>query len=691
LALQAPWRIGIDVGGTFTDLVIADSAGSIHVRKVASTPDDPRRGVIRGLDAAARELALSTGELLGACSHLVHGSTVATNIVVERKGARIGMLVTDGFRDSLEIRRGIRRNAWDHRTAFPPVLVPRYLRRPIRGRLDRHGLEIEPLSLEDVREAAKLFREEGIEAVAICLFNSFLSDQHEIAAASVIRSELPNVPVTLSSEIAPVMGEYERASTAALNAYVAPRVSSYVRQLERSLRELGFRRPLLMVQNNGGTITAERVVERPVSLLLSGPAAGIGALALIGENFSPANLISMEIGGTSCDVSVLDRGRAELTSEFELGGYHVALSSVGIHSIGAGGGTIAGADRAGMIFVGPRGAGADPGPASYGRGGREPTATDAQLVLGRLRPGPLGAGECSLDIVLARQAIEQRLATPLGVSIEAAAAGIVRLLEQQLFHAVQRMSAERGHDPRGFVLVAAGGAGPMHGYSIGRKLGARLVYVPRLAGAFCALGMLNAPIRHEYGRAWLGALGSDTGGVLAAPVGELIAQAQGQLTDDGFAADDSHTSLELELRYPGQISALPVPAGLGERFDWTRVRHEFWNLHERVYGHRQETTVEVAGMRVVGVGRFPPLRLAARAATSEIIIADEVRDVFFEETGEFVRTNIYAGAHLGCGARVRGPAVIEESTTTVVVGPSGTLEVDKLGNFVIRIEDDSCA
>jgi N-methylhydantoinase A len=295
-----------------------------------------------------------------------------------------------------------------------------------------------------------------------------------------------------------------------------------------------------------------------------------------------------------------------------------------------------------------------------------------------------------LDIRLARHAIDQRLATPLGISIEAAAAGIVRLLEQQLFHAVQRMSAERGHDPRAFTLVAAGGAGPMHGCSIGRKLGAKLVYVPRLAGAFCALGMLNAPIRHEYGRAWIGVLGSDTGGALAGPVCELIATAQNQLASDGFDADSSQTLLELELRYPGQIGALHVPAGLGDSFDWAQLRRVFWDLHERVYGHRQETTVEVAGMRVTGIGGFAPLRLAAKVVTSEIVVADDVREVFFEEAGGFVRTSVYAGARLGYGARVPGPALVEESTTTVVVGPSDVLEVDKLGNFVIRIEAGTC-
>ncbi|MFI4988656.1 MAG: hydantoinase/oxoprolinase family protein, partial [Alphaproteobacteria bacterium] len=683
--LYAPWRIGVDIGGTFTDLVVAGGRGSVYVRKLPSTPADPSEGVLQALQAAAAELGMSVNALLGGCSHFVHGSTIATNIILEHKGARVGMLVSEGFRDSLEIRRGIRRNAWDHRTPFQPVLVPRYLRCPVRGRLDRHGAEVVALSLADVEEAARLFREEGVEAVAICLFNSFLDERHEVAAAAVCRRLLPEAAISLSSRVAPIIGEYERSSTAVLNCYVAPRVVSYVSRLESTLRERGLGRPLLMVQNNGGTITAEKVMERPVSLLLSGPAAGVGALAFIGALAGTADLVAMEIGGTSCDVTLLVDGEPELASEFDIGGYHAALSSVGIHSIGAGGGTIAGTDRAGMIFVGPRGAGADPGPASYGRGGVEPTATDAQLILGRLRPGPLGFGECALDLARAREAIAERLARPLGLSVEAAAAGVICLLEQQLFQAVQRVTGERGHDPRRFMLVAAGGAGPMHGHSIARKLGSPAVYIPRLAGAFCALGMLNAPVRHEYARVYLALLGESTAAAISGRLIELVDEARGQLARDGFAADETEILFELELRYPGQVGTLRVPAGLGAAFDWAAVGEHFTHLHERYYGHRQDAPVEIAALRVSGIGRLPPLEMAAGGARGSAAEPNEVREVYFEEAGGFVPTSVYIGAALAPGAQLQGPAIIEELTTTVVVGPGAALEVDRSGNFIIRI------
>lgn len=524
-ALRAPWRIGVDVGGTFTDLVLVDAAGSLHVVKVPSTPRDLSVGVIAAVKAAAAQAALPSSDLLQGCSHFVHASTIATNIVVERRGKPVGMLATKGFRDSLAIRRGIRHNAWAHRIPFPPVLSPRNLRFPVRGRLDRHGQEVEPLCVSDVRRAIQVFREEQVGSVAICLYNSFLNDAHEAMAGEILASEFPEAWVTLSSRISPVMGEYERASTAVLNAYIAPTIVAYTKRLSAELGRMGLKAPVLVVQNNGGSLTVDRVEQRPIALLLSGPAAGAGALALYSEALTRPELLLMEIGGTSCDVMLVSKERAEVASEFELGGYHVAMPSIEIHSIGAGGGTLAGVERSGMLFAGPQGAGADPGPAAYGLGGDEPTVTDAQLVLGRLRPGRLTSGRC-LYLERAKRAIDTRIARPLGMSTDAAAAGIIRLVEQELFHAVQKISAERGHDPRRFVLVAAGGAGPMHGASIGRKLNCAAVYVSRFAGTFCALGMLNAPIKHEFGRAFIAELAQRSAwAALVAILSDLESQA----------------------------------------------------------------------------------------------------------------------------------------------------------------------
>jgi N-methylhydantoinase A len=683
LTLHPPWRIGVDVGGTFTDIVVVDCNGTLHVAKVPSTPSQPSAGVMAAIEAAARRAGVSINELLAQCTHFVHGSTVATNIILERRGDPIGMLVTRGFRDSLQIRRGIRANAWDHRTPFPPALVPRHLRLPVSGRIDRTGVEIEPLSEADICTAIETLKAEGIRSVAVCFFNSFINDIHERAAADILQEEYPGVSISLSSRVAPIIGEYERGSTTAVNAYVAPRVIAYVQELAADLREHGLKSPLHLVQNNGGALTLAALKQRPAALLLSGPAAGIGALQLYGKNLPGPGLLSMEIGGTSCDVTLVREGEAETGAEFELSGLHVALPSVDIHSIGAGGGTIAYVDRGGMLFVGPRGAGADPGPVCYGRGGEEPTVTDAQLVLGRLSPNVFG-DQGALRVDRARDAISTRIAKPLGVSTTDAAAGILKLLDQQLFHAVQKLSAERGHDPRRFTLVAAGGAGPMHGAWVGRNLHSPAVYVPRLAGAFCALGMLNVPARHEFARAMIAPLNETVQNALPPIFCALEAQATAVLNGEGFPAGKRELMHELVLRHPGQLGALGIPIENGSKFDLNRVKETFLTLHQQVYGHHDASgQIEITAARVIGRGLLPTLQLAKKCERNEPAPIASRRDVYFEEPGAFVPTDIYPGRDLLPGMKIVGPAVIEEATTSIVVGSQDICVVDAFDNFMI--------
>ena len=398
-ALKAPWRIGIDVGGTFTDLVLTDSGAVSHVVKVPSIPADPSQGVLSALERLARNLDCTVKDVLRDCVLFVHGSTIATNRMLEGKGAKVGLLTTEGFRDALEIRRGLREDQWHHRQPFAPVLVPRYLRRGVGGRIASDGSEYAPLVAEDIDAALAAFEAEGVQAVAIAFFNSFLDGKHEAEAAAHVRQRRNDAWITTSAALSPMMGEYERTSTAVVNATLAPGIVTYLRNLDVKLRELGLSRPLLLVQSNGGAISVDQVAPRPVNLLLSGPAAAVGALnyyrhAIDGSGIAPedaGNLISMEIGGTSCDVMLMSRGEVAMKDDLMIAGYHVSIPSIDIHTIGAGGGTIAGVDPAGMLYVGPQGAGARPGPACYGLGGTEPTVTDAQLVLGRLRPGAYAA------------------------------------------------------------------------------------------------------------------------------------------------------------------------------------------------------------------------------------------------------------------------------------------------------------
>lgn len=682
--LVAPWRIGVDVGGTFTDMVLRDASGAVRIFKSPSVPADPSEGVLGVLRLAAQQLDLPLSALLRDCALFVHGSTVATNTILEKKGARVGLLTTEGFRDSLEIRRGIRENQWDHRAPFPEVLAPRYLRLPVRGRIGADGRELAPLRGEDVDAAARVFAEEGVESVAVCLFNSFLDGAHERAAGARLAKAWAGEWISLSSEVMPTMGEYERSSTAVVNAYIAPKVTSYLGALDRQLRQLGLPRSLLLLQSNGGAVSVDQVASRPVMLVLSGPAAGVGALKGCAAPGEAANLISMEIGGTSCDVMVMARGDVPVADELTIDGYHLTTPSVEIHTVGAGGGTVAWVDDAGLLHAGPQGAGARPGPAAYGLGGENPTVTDAQLVLGRLRPGPLAGGAVTLDGRLARQAIETKLAKPLGLSVEDAAAGVIRLLEQNLLHAVERLSIERGHNPATFTLVAAGGAGPMHGAAVARALGCKRALLPRAAGAFCAMGMLQSDVRQDYMQVFLADLDAVDRADLEAAFRQIEARARDALAREGFGDGSAALSREIDLRYDGQ--QWPVRVALGAGFDAAAARRTFEAEHQRLFGHIQPGgRLSITALRVVARGLLdwtPPKAPSPQASAPE---PRERRKVWIDPAHGWRDVPVYDGADLAPGCTLDGPLLIEERTTTAFVGPRDRLEVDARNDFLVHI------
>jgi len=683
LSLVAPWRIGVDVGGTFTDMVLRDAAGAVHVFKAPSVPADPSEGVMGVLRLAAERLAMPIGQLLADCALFVHGSTVATNTILEKKGAKVGMLVTEGFRDSLEIRRGIRENQWDHRAPFPEVLVPRYLRLPVRGRLASDGSELAPVALEDVDAAAKIFEQEGVESVAVCLFNAYLDGRHERQVADRLAKAWSGKWISLSSAVMPTMGEYERGSTAVVNAYVAPKVTSYLDALDRQLRALGLPRSLLLLQSNGGAVSVEQVASRPVMLVLSGPAAGVGALKGCAAEGEAANLVSMEIGGTSCDVMVMAKGDVPVADELVIDGYHLTTPSVEIHTVGAGGGTVAWVDGAGLLHAGPQGAGARPGPAAYGLGGENPTVTDAQLVLGRLRPGPL-AGGVTLDGGLARAAVEAKLAKPLGLSVEDAAAGMIRLLEQNLLHAVERLSIERGHDPATFTLVAAGGAGPMHGAAVARALGCKRALLPRNAGAFCAMGMLQSDVRQDYLQVFLADLDKLDRAALDAGFAQLEARAREALAREGFTGKNAVVEREIDLRYDGQ--QWPVRVAIGAVFDAAAARRQFEAEHQRLFGHIQPGgRLSITALRVIGRGLLDWTPPAARPPQDKPPTPRERRRVWIDPATGWQEVPVYDGADLAPGCSLAGPLLVEERTTTAFVGPKDRLEVDARDDFLVHI------
>ncbi len=700
---RAPWRIGVDVGGTFTDLVLADVQGSTWVSKVPSVPADPSRGVHAALARVAVDLGMPLDTVLANCSLFVHGSTVATNTMLEGTGATVGLIATEGFRDSLEIRRGLREDQWNHREPYAPVLVPRYLRATLGGRIDADGSEHAPADLDGLGAILSHFDSHNVEAVAIAFMNSYVNDAHERAAAQAVADQWHSKWITTSSSVSALMGEYERTSTAVVNASLSPKIVSYLHKLNDDLAASGLGHSILLVQSNGGAASVDQVSERPVNLLLSGPAAAVGALnlyreatdaAVIADETSsaiPGNLISMEIGGTSCDVLLMSDGEVDTRDDIMIAGYHVSTPAIDIHTIGAGGGTIAGVDEAGLLYVGPRGAGADPGPACYGHGGELPTVTDAQLVLGRLRAGKSAGGTLDLDLKAARDAIRVHVGEPLGMTIEDAAAGIVEVVEQQLLGATEHISIERGHSPRRFTMVAAGGAGPMHGASVAAGLGCERVYIPRDAGALCAIGMLHADVRQDFTNVLIASLDELDPGEIDAGYEALCAQALNVMTAEGFAADQVRLDCELELHHPGQLWTIRVPAHAdgASTVDTVPIRAAFEAEYQRLYGHVQhDGTIMVASLRLVA--RAPTGSVATPEAASAHSHPEpfETRSVWHGPFG-WCDTPVFDGAELRSGHEIVGPALVEEPTTTVVARPTDRLWVDAQGNLFIDLARSS--
>lgn len=682
-SLSSPLRIGVDVGGTFTDIVVVDAASTIHAFKSPSNVADPAAGVMAAVELAASMLEVGVDGLLANCNLFVHGSTVATNILLEKKGAKVALVTTEGFRDSLEIRRGIRHDVWDHRAPLPHVLVPRHRRLSVKGRMDASGTELMPIDEAEVLRIAAQLREQQVESVAICLLHSYKNPAHEHAVATLLERELPGVFVCCSADISPTIGEYERSSTVVVNAYVAPRVAPYLRALEVRLAEAGLEHRLLIVQSNGGASSIDDLALRPVQMVLSGPSAGVGSLRFFGADIGSDHLVCIEIGGTSCDILVASGGEISMTEQIEIDGHHLAIPAVEILTVGAGGGTISKLDDAGMLQAGPEGAGARPGPAAYGFGGTRPTVTDAQLVLGRLRPGPYAGGAITLDLERAREAMST-LAQPLGLSVEQVAAGILRLVEQNILHAVERMSIERGYNPRGFTLVAAGGAGPLHGVEVGRALGCSAVYIPRLAGVFCAFGMCNADIRHDAVNAWFNDIDAKDGMDAAARQFHVMRDnAHAVLSAQGFGENQMAFRKGMDLRYAGQQWTIPVET---PELEAATIRGDFGSRYEQLFGyHQPDGRIQIANLHLTSLGRIDPVRPPPARRVETVPVPIEVRPVWDDRARAMLPTPVYDGRQLAAGQTIMGPAIIDEATTTILFGPGDRLEMTDAANYLVEI------
>ena len=687
------YRIGIDVGGTFTDLFLWSEDGEVRAFKVLSTPDDPSEGVMDGLSAIAAEQGLSAGEFSRKISTIVHGTTVSTNAVLTRGGVTTGLLTTAGVRDALEMRRGIREAQYDNRFQNVVPLVPRRLRRPAGGRLDYSGRELEPLDLDAVRRAAERFREAGCRAVAVCFMNAFANDAHERRAAELLREALPFAYLSVSSELLPTIRFYNRVSTTVLNAYVGPVLSEYLGNLTRRLDRIGFGGVLLIMQSNGGVALPEVTARRAANTLLSGPAAGPRAALAYTALHDQKDAVLVDMGGTSFDASLVTRGEAALCTEGEIDRLRIALPMLDICTIGAGGGSIGWVDEGGLLRMGPRSAGAAPGPACYGRGGERPTCTDADLLLGYLDPAFFAGGKLPLDANRAREAIRREIGEPLGLEPEQAAAGMYRVINSNMAHGVREITTRRGLDPRGFPLVVAGGAGALHAAEIARELEITELLVPPTASILCAAGMLLSDLQHDFVRSYVTSFELLDWARLLAAIESMLDEGRRQLREEGIVEERGRHQVALDLRYVKQYHevTVPVPDELLERRDLDGIAEGFHRRHDQLFGYHlseEGTPLELINVRVRSLGLTDKPRLPGleRGGADPGGAEKGRRRIYVPERQAFVEAPVFDGHRLLCGNRIAGPALIERADTTIFVSESFAAEVDGLGSCLLRMQ-----
>jgi N-methylhydantoinase A len=678
------YRIGVDVGGTFTDFLVSGRGNGSNIYKVLSSPTDPSRAVFTGLEQIASDFGLPLGEFLGEVEAIVHGTTITTNATLTKTGERIGMLTTDGFRDVLLMRRGMRERQYDCKHSPPPPIVPRSRICVVKERVAYDGTTLVPLDEESVRAAARQLRDDGVTSIGVCYLFAFFNHEHEQRTLEIVAEEIPGAFVTLSSEVLPQVRLYERMSTTALNAYVRPPLDRYLDGLQTRLVESGFQGTLLIMQSNGGVTTPDGASRHAVNTLLSGPAAGpVSGLAAARE-FGIDDIITIDMGGTSFDACLVAKGEPQLSSESELAGYFIGTPSLDIRVIGAGGGSIASVDAGGLLHVGPASASADPGPACYGRGGPA-TVTDADLLLGYLDAHYFHGGELRLDVDAAERAMEA-VARALGMSLQDAAAGVYEVVNANMANALRIVSMQRGYDPREFGLVVAGGAGPIHAAALAGELEIPVTLIPRNASVFCAVGMLLTDLKHDYVRTFAAPTDQLDASGLDAPLGAMRDESVETLRSEGVAEEDVEIRFSADMRYIGQFSEVEVshenPVSIEQ------LVADFHLQHNRQFGYSLPgSPTEIVNLRARSRGWIgkPELTHAAGSATPDDALKG-TRSAWFGR--EEFETRIYDALSLGSGSRIDGPAIFEQPTTTIVVPPEFRLQVEKNMFLLLRKSDD---
>ena len=675
-------QIGVDIGGTFTDIVALDGEGRLALAKVPSTPKD----LLDGIGAAVGKVLALAGAPPGDVERFIHGTTVATNAVLEKKGAVTAILTTEGFEDVLEMGRQKRSRMYDLEMdpETPSFLAPGRRRVGIRERLDARGATLVPLDEGQVRAAVQTLRSQGVQAIAVCYLFSFVNPAHEQRTRELCAEIAPEISVSLSSEVDPTFREYERLCVTAFDAYLGPVVKRYLAGLADTLRGLGIRAVPLIMRSRGGIVSAALAARQPVTLFLSGPAGGVIGAGCAAERSGVRDFVSLDMGGTSNDVAVVRSGAPLLASEGSIGPYPVRTPMVDVNTIGAGGGSIAWIDAAGGLRVGPRSAGAEPGPACYGRGGDAATVTDASVVLGYLNPERFAGGALTLDVGAAERAVGA-IGRRLGVDTITAAAGIHRVINARMADQIRLVTIKRGYDPRQFSLVVLGGAGPVHGAALAAEMGMAEVLVPEAPGVLAAFGLLAAAIEHHHARTLQARTDVADLSAVNRCLAELDAAGRARMHEEGVAAADVHVAYTADMRYVGQAYELEVPIAApvaAERVP--DIVAAFHAVHERVYGYaRTQQTVEFVNFRAVHTYRLP--RPVVRPSAQAHGRLDDARvgerRAYFDG---FVSAAIYERARLPLGARLAGPAIVEQMDTTTVIPPGVTAVVDDAGNLRLR-------
>jgi N-methylhydantoinase A len=690
------FRVGVDIGGTFTDIVLLDAGGRIHTRKVSSSVDDYARAIVEGLGEVFRETGLAGHDL----AEVLHGTTVASNAILELKGVRTGLITTKGFRDVLEIRRIRMPKLYDLTWEKPPTLVERALRLEVNERIDAHGRVQTPLDPAEVARILERLRDEKIEALAVCLLNSYANPVHEQQIAEIVRRTAPDLTLSVSAEVLPEIREYERTSTTVINAYVMPIVRRYLRTLRGGLDRAGAKAPLMIMQSNGGLMTDEAAGAKPVHIIESGPAAGVVGAQALSKKIGLGKLVTFDMGGTTAKASIVEDGEVSRATEYQVGGgimhgsrlltgagYLLRVPAIDLAEVGAGGGSLVWIDPGGGLQVGPQSAGAHPGPLCYDLGGTEPTVTDANVILGYLNPRQLAGGAVTLNAARAHEIFEAKVARRLGMPLAEAAYGAHVIAASNMMRAIRAVSSERGRDPREYALFAFGGNGPLFAAGMARQLEMRRIVVPPAPGLFSSFGLLFADVEHHYVRTWRRLVRHVDPAELGGIFGRIESEARAQLTAEGFRDDAIRMRRSADCRYEGQSFELTVPVGDGpvDATTLAGIAAAFGREHERTYGHRagEDEPVEIVSLRVVGLGIPDRPRVPDTLRVDRTGNGGGTRRVFYGPELGWRETPIIDRPDLATPQE--GPKIVEEYDATCVIPPGAHAALDAHGNIVVHL------